>query len=152
VGPNNDYYLNNYEKMMKSGITNFIFKLHHKMIESQFTNRHFHNILEIASYDDSHLKYIKCNYDNYILSDINPIVMKNIDNMRNEKIKTLVLSAEDLTQLQTDSFDRVIISCIVSHIKDIEKMLFNIKRIIKNGGFVSIYVPCEPGLILRLAR
>lgn len=152
MSKNKNYYLNSYEKIMKSGITNIIFRHHHKMIESKFTNKHFHNILEIASYDDSHLEYVKCTYDNYVLSDINPIVMKNQDNSLNEKIKTLVLNVEDLTQLPTDSFDRVIMGCIISHVKDIEKLLFEVKRITKDKGFISIYVPCEPGLILRIAR
>ncbi len=60
---NKQYYLSNYQKMMKQGIVGSVFSINRKMTERPFNkNQHFTKILEIAAYDDQHLKFMVINY------------------------------------------------------------------------------------------
>ena len=150
---NTDYYLNNYQKMMKQGIVGSVFNVNRKMIERPFNkNQHFSKILEIAAYDDQHLKFTKCSYDTYYLSDINKIVIKFSKHYDPSKIKEIKIDANNLSRIETGIYDRIIVSCFVSHINDLSTFLSELRRITKNYGYISIYVPCEPGALLRLVR
>ena len=50
------------------------------------------------------------------------------------------------------SFDRVISTCLLHHLNDVEKALSEIKRVTKKGGLVSIYLSCDPGILNTLLR
>ena len=150
---NKQYYLSNYQKMMKQGIVGSVFSINRKMTERPFNkNQHFTKILEIAAYDDQHLKFIKCSYDTYYLSDINKIVIKFSKYYDPSKIKKIKIDANDLSGIESGVYDRVIVSCFVSHVNDLPTFLLELRRITKNNGYISIYVPCEPGALLRLVR
>lgn len=40
----------------------------------------------------------------------------------------------------------------MAHLVNPEKALKEWKRVVKNHGIISIYVPCEPGIFLRLIQ
>ena len=42
--------------------------------------------------------------------------------------------------------------CLICHIEEIDLPLLSMSRHIKPGGLISIYVPCERGTFLTLAR
>lgn len=54
--------------------------------------------------------------------------------------------------IASNSIDRLIATCVLIHLSEPEAALENWKRVVKPGGHVSIYVPCEPGILLRLAQ
>jgi SAM-dependent methyltransferase len=148
-----DYYLDHYRKMLKRGIVGRFFNINRKMIERPFNkNSHFSKILEIAAYDDQNLKFVKCSYDTYYLSDVNKIVIKFSKYYNSSKVKEIRIDANDLGSIETGIYDRIIVGCFVSHINDLSTFLSELRRITKNYGYVSIYVPCEPGALLRFVR
>lgn len=49
-------------------------------------------------------------------------------------------------------FDRVIATCLLAHLKGPESTLLEWRRVLKPGGSISIYIPCEPGIALRVFR
>lgn len=147
-----DYYSNNYEKMMNSGLSGFIFNKSHKMIEKFFEpGDHFSQILELAATNDQHLHFVKCSFDKYMLTDINKIKIKYKQNINN-KILIKKVDATNLKHFADNSFDRVIVSCFVLHVENVSTFLSEVRRITKDHGYISLYVHCEPGLILRLSR
>jgi len=49
-------------------------------------------------------------------------------------------------------FDRVIATCLIAHLKDPEVALTEWRRVLRKGGELTMYVPCELGFSLRLFR
>jgi ubiquinone/menaquinone biosynthesis C-methylase UbiE len=62
------------------------------------------------------------------------------------------LDANQLSAIASNSFDRLVATCVLIHLDDPPFVLSEIRRILKDGGVVSMYVPCEPGLMLRFFR
>jgi ubiquinone/menaquinone biosynthesis C-methylase UbiE len=53
---------------------------------------------------------------------------------------------------EDSKFDRVVVTCLLVHLENPEKCLLELRRVCKPGGVITIYLPCEPGLFLRLVR
>jgi ubiquinone/menaquinone biosynthesis C-methylase UbiE len=50
------------------------------------------------------------------------------------------------------TFDRIIATCVLAHLQNPELALKEWKRVLKPNGVIGIYVPCEPGIALRVFR
>ena len=50
------------------------------------------------------------------------------------------------------SFDRLVATCLLIHLPEPEQALAQWRRMVRPGGLLSIYVPCDPGALLRLTR
>lgn len=64
----------------------------------------------------------------------------------------MFLDAQDLSELEDNQFDRIIATCILLHLQDIEGALTQWRRVVSDGGVVTIYVPSEPGLLFSVAQ
>jgi ubiquinone/menaquinone biosynthesis C-methylase UbiE len=49
-------------------------------------------------------------------------------------------------------FDRVIVTCVLHHIPNLELALTEIRRVAKPGAQINLYVPCDPGSLYRGVR
>ena len=146
------YYSQNYKFMMKSGLTGRLFNHANRMIERQFTNSdHFNKILELGASNYWHLQFVKCNYSEYHVTDLQKIDEPEMAFFE-ENIKNRILDATQLSKEKTDEYDRIIATCLVLHLDNLEDALIQWRRITRNGGYISIYVHCEPGVLLRLTR
>jgi ubiquinone/menaquinone biosynthesis C-methylase UbiE len=47
-------------------------------------------------------------------------------------------------------FDRIIATCLVVHLKNIEKALLEWRRVLKPNGVITMYIALEPSIMLRL--
>ena len=147
-----DYYGDYSNGFMREGLTGFIFSKVNRMIEKKFNkNTYFENILELAATDYNHVGYVKCQYKKYIVSDIDTKNFK-LTNPPNEKIDVLCVDAKDLRQFSNDQFDRIIVTCLVQHLEGMNHALREWRRVLRPGGYISIYVSCEPGFLLRGSR
>lgn len=146
------YYEDDFEKVMRSGLTGKIFSVSNRMIEQSFkSNEHFPKILELGATGHYHTPFVKCSFDEYHLTDLNPINPSKSP-VNDDRILTRQLDASNLRDEQSDSYDRLIATCLVLHLGNLEQVLREWRRVTKTGGFVSIYVHCEPGLLLRFLR
>ena len=68
--------------------------------------------------------------------------------------KNVIVEMQDVTKLSYEDnfFDRVVITCVLVHLDDPVQALNEIRRVLKPGGYVSLYLPCEPGFLLRIVR
>jgi ubiquinone/menaquinone biosynthesis C-methylase UbiE len=135
------------------GLLPFCMRQSHKLIEAKFSkNDIFKNVIEIGSGAGYHLKYVKHQYDTYTLTDMNENVITKLhgmdfsDNIKIQKIDGGVLPFSDNT------FDRLIASHVLEHIYHPEKALKDWSRVVKNGGIITIALPCDPGIAWRLGR
>jgi phosphatidylethanolamine/phosphatidyl-N-methylethanolamine N-methyltransferase len=157
------FYENFYERASKSGATGMVNRVAHKSLEWKLPLDEVgvtDKILEVGAGQGQHSSFVSHDYSEYFETDIRIRDENEFDvqiNLRERQsnskvIKRLKVDASDLSKFSDGNFDRLIASCLLIHIHDQEKTLSEWKRVVRKGGLVSIYLPCEPGILLRLAR
>jgi ubiquinone/menaquinone biosynthesis C-methylase UbiE len=111
-------------------------------------------LLDIGGGDGQHVPFLKGNFSRYTILDL-------IDNSKNlnasisekdrPKVDFVVGNAERLP-FESDSFDRIVLTCLLHHVDSPSKVLEECRRVIKNGGVISVYVPNDPGVLYRWIR
>ena len=122
----------------------------HKSMEKNFKNNTFNQVLEIGGGTGEHLDFVGHTYERYFLTDLVQPVL-NTKWERNPKIICQQVNAEELPYAD-DSFDRVIATCLLHHVEKPEKVLQEIARVLKPTGVATIFLTCDPGLVVRLLR
>jgi ubiquinone/menaquinone biosynthesis C-methylase UbiE len=146
-----EYYENHYEEVINSGIVGRFSSQYHRLMERDFQKHRFGNILEVGAGKGQHLHFVKCQFDKYFQTDIRV----NSENAPAPDSKTFWIKADaqDLSQFSDGLFERTIATCLIAHLSNPEKALREWRRVTsKIGGVVSIYRPCEPSFLLRLAQ
>jgi SAM-dependent methyltransferase len=150
----NSFYKEDYRKMFYSrGLATSLTKFIHKSLEKNLSRVDFEEILEIGGGEGFHLEYVEGSYKKYYLTDIDLRDLTTFaQGMR--KQNKLIQRKEDAHNLsfKDDSFDRTIFMCVLHHLSDVERALSEARRVTKNEGIISIYLPCDPGLIYVLMR
>ena len=150
MGP---YHYEYYKKMFYSGgITGFSTKFIHKALEKNVKSK-YSKILEVGGGEGYHLPFVTNSYDKYFLTDIDLRTLS--DSARIIQLAgKLVHEFQDGSKLsyRKNQFDRVIFMCVLHHVSDIELVIREARRVCKNGGLISIYLPTDPGVIYRLMR
>jgi phosphatidylethanolamine/phosphatidyl-N-methylethanolamine N-methyltransferase len=145
------FYNSHYREIMGSGLIAKVWARIHRKMESPFGDGYYEKILELGAGNGEHIPFVKCDYAEYLASDL------RIDNLANisraeSRIKTDVQDAQNLT-LPDNCYDRVIVTCLLVHLDKPEDAISEIRRVTKKiTGSVTIYLPCEPGIFLRLTR
>jgi phosphatidylethanolamine/phosphatidyl-N-methylethanolamine N-methyltransferase len=152
------YYRNSYNLIHYSGFMGYFTRSYHKRLEKPFRKSTFKKILEIGADQGQHLPFVRAAFSEYWMID------KSYDQEMNHKIESLNgnegvpstarrsrQNAENL-EFEDNTFDRVIATCVLHHIKDSAAALKEMRRVVKDGGVVSIYLPCDPGIVYRMIR
>ena len=152
-----EYYRDFYTKVLSSSKVGFFARITHKSLEAGIKFREIQNnfkILEIGAGHGEHRRYVKHNYSEYWETDIrvNPILDKYSKENKDYRVKVMELDANNLDSIPTQFFDRIILTCVLVHLENPIQTLQELKRIVRKGGTISMYIPCEPGILLRLAR
>jgi phosphatidylethanolamine/phosphatidyl-N-methylethanolamine N-methyltransferase len=122
----------------------------HKDMEKQFSGMHFPQVLEIGGGIGEHLEFILHDYDNYFITDIRlPTLQGKF--AESQRIICRIENAEQLS-FPDRSFDRVISTCLLHHVQNPEKVFEEILRVLKTNGVATIFLPCDPGLFVRILR
>jgi SAM-dependent methyltransferase len=146
-----DFYDNYYRKLHYSGFMKKAHSFIHQEIERSFDkNQHFGVVLELGADLGQHLDFVNHTFDQYWQTDLRDITKEQ--QFKSNKISIFKLNAETLDEIKDKSVDRIIATCLLAHLNNPEQALNNWKRVMKQGGVISIYVPCEPGIFLRIAR
>ncbi len=145
-----DFYNMKYTRLLGDGCVGKLANFIHWKIESGVaSDSYFPQVLEVGSGNGEHLKWVKHKYDKYIESDIR---LRN-DSQKQEKVFRKVLNAECLVEIKSESIDRLVATCLIVHLTNPENALMEWRRVVNSkNGEVTIYVPCEPGFLLRLVR
>jgi SAM-dependent methyltransferase len=142
-------YKNYYQTMMHTGLVGKIFQISNRMIEKNFNDSAGGDILELAATNFHHLLFVKQVFDSYTVSDID---ISAFPKELPSKVKIRKIDATNLNKIESDSFDRIIVTCLVVHLGNLDQVLPQWRRVLKKGGHISIYVHCEPGILIRLSR
>ena len=148
------YYKEFYSEMMghnSQGFLSILWKYPHRLMEKPFKNNSKKRILELGAGEGEHLQFVEQNFDEYLLTDIDKNRLDKITIENSQRVSTKQVDASHLP-FDDNTFDRVVATCLVAHLRDPEKAMSEWRRVLKPGGNISIYVPCEPGFALRLFR
>lgn len=146
----NEFYEKKYEELMGTGLISRIWAIIHKKMEKPFRNQKYSKILEIGSGNGEHFKYVNCEFENYYATDIRITRLKKAF-ANSSNVTVLKADAESLP-FPDEEFDRIIVTCVLAHLKDPIKSIEEIFRVLKPKGVATIYLPCEPGILLRTSR
>ena len=166
---NKDIYERDYERIvMKGGLLNrWVYRKTHQELERfevKSSQSDIH-ILELGAQSDQHRAWVKKNYYRYVVSDINfeplinsklkhEITLSELESKSTAIFPLISFEQIDAEQIDypDDTFNRLIASCLIVHLNNPVDALHEWRRVARDGGRIDLYVPCEPGLILRIAR
>lgn len=138
-----EYYEENYDFILNQGLLGHFKNLTHRFMEKNFpASMYVEKILEVGAGSGVHKRFVKMRYEKYLETDLRA---KTDDGI-------IIVDAEDLSCFPADEFERVIATCLLAHLNDPNKALLEWRRVTKNQGTISLYVPCEPGFLLRVFR
>jgi SAM-dependent methyltransferase len=140
---------------MSKGLVGFMAKVLHRNMEKPYrSGKKFDLVLEIGAGGSEHYPFVKHSFDEYWESDLryekSTASKFGVNNLT--KTKKMFLDAQDLSGLEDNSFNRIIATCVLLHLRDIEGALIQWRRVVSDGGVITIYVPSEPGLLLSVAQ
>ena len=154
------YYADHYEEITNSGAVGFVASLTHKTLENGrlLTNKPitklvgpFSKVIEVGAGHGQHLQYVKHGFDSYIQTDLRSHLLP-VDGL-NEAVISIEQPIDATNLPYADStFDRLVATCLLAHIPDVEAALNEWRRVVKPNGIISIYLACEPGFLLRLGQ
>lgn len=138
------------------GLQGFVMREGHKLLEKRYVKNHkFSKVLEIGAGCGEHTQFVRHEFDEYHLTDLNPNVLayakKNLDSNNLTKYQFSVQGETDL-HYPNEVFDRVIAAHVLEHIYKPHLALLEWKRVIKHGGTISVLIPCDPGILWRIGR
>ena len=146
-----EYYKDHYENVINTGVIGRFAAHYHRLMEKEFKNHTFTNILELGAGNGQHFKYVTCAFDVYTQTDIRKDSIGI--NEKQDKVIFVQADAQSLPEFNDDQFDRTIATCLLPHLSDPEAALKEWRRVTsKDGGKISIYVPCEPSYLLRVGQ
>ena len=134
-----------------NGILSILWKYPHRVMEKNFKSNAGKRILELGFGEGEHLSFVAEDFAEYLATDLDA---KRLERFRPKLIPNTKLMQCDAMSLPfpDESFDRVIATCLIAHLRNPELALTEWRRVLKEGGELTMYVPCEPGFSLRLFR
>ena len=122
----------------------------HRDMESKYSQNEYEDCLELGGGNGEHLNFVKHDFKRYVLLDLRGSKLEN-PWRDDSRIHSLKGNAENVP-FPDQTFDRIIVTCLLHHVQNPEKVLLEIRRLLKIGGMATIFLPCDPGFLVRLAR
>ena len=131
-------------------------KYTHQQLEKIFTNSIPKSVLEIGGNNGEHLRFVKfIPSKQYISLDLvtpqTDIFTNVISAEMKNKLKFVKGNAEVLA-FKDNTFDRIVVTCVMAHVDDVLAALFEMKRVAKRGAEIGILLPTDPGILNRLVK
>ncbi len=144
------FYDEHYDAALWEGNIGRAIALVHRRMERGINER-FDRVLEVGAGAGQHRGYVNHPYDTYVETDLRVL---GSTSKRESDGRNVIREFADATALAYPdaSFDRLIATCLLMHLPEPELALSEWRRVVRPGGLLSIYVPCEPGLATRLTR
>lgn len=134
----------------------WVMRKSHWLLEKPFgADERFDRVVEIGAGTGEHVPFVNHQFERYTLTDLDP---KTLDVARGKmdmrlagKIAFDTQAGEGLSYAD-DSFDRLVASHVLEHIYQPHLAIKEWRRVVRNGGVLSILIPTDPGIAWRLGR
>lgn len=122
-------------------------------IERNLPKGYFETVLEIGGGEGFHLEHLKHEFNLYYLTDVQlrDLTPYAQDLRKSGRLNYVRANARNLP-FDSETFDRTVIMCVLHHLGGVEKVLREAHRVTKPNGLISIYLPCDPGMLYRILR
>jgi SAM-dependent methyltransferase len=144
------YDKENFAKIYYGGLSGWVSKQFHMLIEHGRTSD-INVLLEVGATHGQHFSYVKHSYNKYILSDLN-ISDELMAFSSNPKIVIMQIDVTNMSQIKDHEVERLISTCLLHHLEDVNPALAEIERILAVGGVADILVPNDPSLLWNTGR
>jgi len=152
------YYAEHYDAVVHGGIGGRIQDAFHAAIEGPYKpDDHLGAVLEVGATKGEHLRFVRHRFDRYVMLDIrdSPAARQTAavhTGLTGAAVEFVVGDAQDLAGIEDESVDRLVSMCLLHHLDDPRGALKQWRRVVKPGGVLSLFVPCDPGLLWRAGR
>lgn len=156
-----DFYSNFYHSLNREGIQGWGNSIIDKLIERNAKRQSGQRILEIGASSGEHLQFVNLDpaWSEYIALDISP-------GISNPKLYSLLSSSEkspvpNIRFIEANAeqipypdgyFDLVISTCLLAHVRSPERVIREVRRVVRDQGQVIFAMPCDPGFINRVIK
>lgn len=125
----------------------------HRLTEKKFGNAdHFANVLEVGAGTGEHFPYVRHGFHRYVMTDADPQALDVARaKIKNDKVSFDVQAGENLGYPDSH-FNRVVAVHVLEHIYQPHLVLKEWRRVVADGGVLSILIPGDPGIAWRLGR
>jgi len=137
-----------YGEIQNSGTCGWYVKRSHLALESNLPKFDDScDVLELGCNLGEHSSFVKHPYATYKSTDYRFVDFTPI----NSRIMFEVADAQNL-DYSDNSFDRVIMTCVLHHLPNLISALDEMRRVAKNSAVISILLPTDPGLLYRIGK
>ena len=152
-----DYYLLSYEKVHSNLQTKSRFSFHFYLESARTALEKYPIVLEIGAYNSSHLKFLKHDFEVYLVTDIRAVNDNEIPTIESgliPKESGIYKSIADATLLpySNESVNRVVTGCLLLHLDDQISALEEWLRVLKPGGVIDTLIPNDQSFSIWLYR
>lgn len=149
-GDTDYFYEHCYEGVLRTGIVGKAQDRTHVALERRVKNRKdLRRVLEVGAGRGEHFDFVSHDFDGYLETDIRESEHRvGHSDVRREYG---LADAQEL-EFADGSFDRVVATCLLLHLPDPEAGLREWRRVVREGGVLTLLVPCDPGAFVRFTR
>ncbi|MEK7422238.1 MAG: class I SAM-dependent methyltransferase [Actinomycetota bacterium] len=152
-----EYYEKCYSDVANGGAGGAVQRIFHVALERPFdTSDRFENVLELGATNAEHLRFIRHEFTTYTMLDINDSETARVAaadaSSHQHRVEFVVDDAQTLGNVPDCSVDRLISMCLLHHLSEPDDALRRWQAVVKPGGQISIFVPCDPGALWRMGR
>jgi SAM-dependent methyltransferase len=153
-----EFYDHYYSDVVSSGLVGRYQIRIHSLIESGLPKQTFDKVLELGAGKLEHSRYSTISFNDYLATDLQMeheeriIEVEHKASQVRKKVRTFSLDAQDLSTIEDLSIDLLIATCLLIHLNNPHKALIDWRRVLKNGAYLVVYVPCDPGILIRFLR
>lgn len=151
------YYSELYSTVQRGGVQGWGNSLADKALERYWTRSDARRILEVGSSSGQHLAWSASrDHDLYVCLDIEPHASRVSSGH-----SKVVAAFPHLCFVQADvqflpfpgnSFDRVVSTCLLHHLPNVEGALREVRRVLRPGAEFGVVFPTDPGMVNRAIK
>lgn len=151
-----EYYANLYDRVHGSCSSRLLSGLTHRALEIG-RNGQYPLILELGCGIGDHFRFIRSSYEKFIMTDITDRFSIQISFSRlpegcipeESGIFFSLANAEKL-EYPSNTFDRIVVTCLLMHFSDPVPILLEWVRVYKVGGVLDVLIPNDFGIFINL--